>query len=101
MSNQTEKIPVPIHVTDEELIPYYATEFASGCDARSAIDRDLTIEPGTSAIVPTGIRLELPIGFEIQVRPRSGFAAKNQITILNTPGTIDSCLLYTSDAADE
>lgn len=88
MSNK--KISVPIHVTDEELIPHYATEFASGCDARAAIDKDLVIEAGTSAIVPTGIKVELPIGFEIQVRPRSGFAAKNQVTVLNTPGTIDS-----------
>jgi dUTP pyrophosphatase len=45
--------------------------------------------PGTSAIIPTGVKVELPEGYEIQVRPRSGFAAKNQITVLNTPGTID------------
>ncbi|OGN56789.1 MAG: deoxyuridine 5'-triphosphate nucleotidohydrolase [Chlamydiae bacterium RIFCSPHIGHO2_12_FULL_44_59] len=85
----TKKIPVPIYVVDEEYIPYYATECASGCDARAAIEAPLVVEPNTSAIVPTGIRVELPVGFEIQVRPRSGFAAKNQVTVLNSPGTID------------
>lgn len=84
------KIPVPIHVLDEELIPLYATPLASGCDARASIVEPLTISPGTSAIVPTGIKVALPDGYEIQVRPRSGFAAKNQVTVLNTPGTIDS-----------
>ncbi|MBU6383974.1 MAG: dUTP diphosphatase [Verrucomicrobia bacterium] len=87
MSN---KIAVPIHVLDEELIPAYATPFASGCDARASIAETLVIAPGSSAIVPTGIKVELPPGYEIQVRPRSGFAAKNQVTVLNTPGTIDS-----------
>ena len=87
MSN---KVPVPIHVLDEELIPAYATPFASGCDARASIPEAITIAPGTSAIVPTGIKVDLPSGYEIQVRPRSGFAAKNQVTVLNTPGTIDS-----------
>lgn len=85
-----EKIAVPIHVLDEELIPAYATPFASGCDARASIPEALVILPNASALVPTGIKVELPIGFEIQVRPRSGFAAKNQVTVLNTPGTIDS-----------
>jgi dUTP pyrophosphatase len=85
-----DKVPVPIQVLDEELIPLYATPFASGCDARASIQEPLTIAPNTSALVPTGIKLALPEGFEIQVRPRSGFAVKNQVTVLNTPGTIDS-----------
>jgi dUTP pyrophosphatase len=84
------KVPVSITVTDEELIPQYATPFASGCDARAAIEEPVTIASGTSAIIPTGIKVGLPDGYEIQVRPRSGFAAKNQVTVLNTPGTIDS-----------
>ncbi len=87
MSN---RISVPIHVLDDELIPAYATPFASGCDARASIPEAITIAPGTSALVPTGIKVALPEGYEIQVRPRSGFAAKNQVTVLNTPGTIDS-----------
>jgi dUTP pyrophosphatase len=84
------KVPVPIQVIDEELIPLYATPFASGCDARAAIAEPLIIAPGTSALVPAGIKVALPEGYEIQVRPRSGFAVKNQVTVLNTPGTIDS-----------
>lgn len=85
-----KKIPVPILTDDPELMPSYATESSSGADVRAAIQEPITILPGTSAIIPTGIKAELPIGFEIQVRPRSGYAAKNQVTILNTPGTIDS-----------
>lgn len=84
------KISVPIQVIDEELIPLYATQYASGCDARAAIAEPVRIEPASSAIIPTGVKVALPEGFEIQVRPRSGFAAKNQVTVLNTPGTIDS-----------
>lgn len=84
------KISVPIQLVDDELFPIYATPLASGADARAAIETAVTIAPGASAIIPTGLRLELPLGFEIQVRPRSGFAAKNQVTVLNTPGTIDS-----------
>lgn len=84
------KVSVPIQVLDEELIPLYATPYASGCDVRAAISAPMTIGAGESLIVPTGIRVELPEGYEIQVRPRSGFAAKHQITVLNTPGTIDS-----------
>lgn len=84
------KVPVSIQVTDPDLIPTYATPFASGCDARASITEPLTIAPGKSAIVPTGLKVGLPEGYEIQVRPRSGYAAKNQITVLNTPGTIDS-----------
>lgn len=86
----SKKIPVPIQVLDEELIPLYATPFASGCDARASLAAPLTLDPHTSALIPTGIKVALPEGYEIQVRPRSGFAAKNQVTVLNTPGTIDS-----------
>lgn len=84
------KVIVPIDVLDEELIPSYATPFAAGSDARASIQAPITIAPNTSAIIPTGIKVALPDGYEIQVRPRSGFAAKNQVTVLNTPGTIDS-----------
>jgi dUTP pyrophosphatase len=86
----SKKVPIPIHVLDEEFIPGYATPFASGCDARASLTAPMTIAPGQSALIPTGIKVALPEGFEIQVRPRSGFAAKNQVTVLNTPGTIDS-----------
>lgn len=86
----SKKIPVPIHVLDDELIPLYATPFASGSDVRASIDSPLAIQPGSSALIPTGIKVALPNGYEIQVRPRSGFALKNQVTVLNTPGTIDN-----------
>lgn len=84
-----KKVPVQILVTDDELIPLYATPFAAGCDARASVKEPVVVQPGTHAIIPCGIKLGIPDGYEIQVRPRSGFAAKNQVTVLNTPGTID------------
>lgn len=84
------KIPLPIQTEDPELVPAYSTPFASGADLRAAIREPVVLQPGTSAIIPTGVRVEIPEGYEIQIRPRSGFAAKNQLTVLNTPGTIDS-----------
>ncbi len=83
------KIPLPLQAVDDELVPVYATASASGADLRASIGEPITLAPGTSAIVPTGIRVEIPEGYEIQIRPRSGFAAKNQVTVLNAPGTID------------
>ena len=84
------KIPLPVQTEDEEFVPVYATSFASGADLRAALKEAVVLLPGTSAIIPTGIRFEIPEGYEIQIRPRSGFSAKNQLTVLNTPGTIDS-----------
>ena len=85
-----EKVNVPIQMSDPELTPKYATPSSSGCDARADLKDPVVIPAGASAIIPTGIRVELPDGYEIQVRPRSGLAAKHQITVLNTPGTIDA-----------
>lgn len=85
-----KKILLPVLAEDKELLPSYATPFAAGADLRASIVEPMTILPGTSAIVPTGIRLEIPEGYEVQIRPRSGFAAKNQVTVLNAPGTIDA-----------
>jgi dUTP pyrophosphatase len=68
--------------------PEYATEGSSGFDLRASESK--TIEPGNYEIIPTGLFFEIPENFEIQVRPRSGLAAKNGVTVLNTPGTIDS-----------
>lgn len=84
------KIPVPIQTADVELLPTYSTALSSGADVRASIAEPVVIAPGSSAIIPTGIRADLPEGYEIQIRPRSGYAAKNQVTVLNTPGTIDS-----------
>ena len=72
------------------LIPEYKTSGAAGADLCALLDAPLTIPAGRSAMVPTGLFFEIPEGYEVQVRPRSGLAAKNGITVLNTPGTIDS-----------
>ena len=72
------------------IIPEYKTAGAAGADLCALLDAPLTIPAGRSAMIPTGLFFEIPEGFEIQVRPRSGLAAKNGVTVLNTPGTIDS-----------
>jgi dUTP pyrophosphatase len=71
-------------------LPEYATEGSSGLDLRAAVEKDFVIEKGKFALVPTNLRVEIPLGYEIQVRPRSGLAAKFGIGVLNSPGTIDS-----------
>ncbi len=72
------------------VIPEYKTKGAAGADLCALLDAPLTIPAGKFAMVPTGLFFEIPEGYEVQVRPRSGLAAKNGITVLNTPGTIDS-----------
>jgi dUTP pyrophosphatase len=71
-------------------VPRYSSEFASGADVQAAIDSELVIESGGRALIPTGLALEIPIGYEVQVRSRSGLASKYGIMCLNSPGTIDS-----------
>jgi len=71
-------------------IPKYETEGSSGLDLAAKLDKDVNINPGEVEIIPTGLAVSIPKGFEIQIRPRSGLAAKNKISVLNTPGTIDS-----------
>jgi dUTP pyrophosphatase len=71
-------------------LPDYMTERAAGMDLRAAVEGEVTLAPGERALVPTGIRIALPEGYEAQVRPRSGLAAKHGVTVLNTPGTIDA-----------
>jgi dUTP pyrophosphatase len=73
-------------------LPAYATEEAAGMDVRAAVaaDREMVVLPGRRVLVPTGFVMEIPVGYEVQVRPRSGLALKHGITCLNTPGTIDS-----------
>lgn len=70
--------------------PFYATEESAGIDLIAAIDQDIVIKPMQRILVPNGFKMELPKGFEAQIRPRSGLAFKNGITVLNSPGTIDS-----------
>jgi len=71
-------------------LPDYATAAAAGADLLAAIDQDIELAPLERKIVPTGISIALPVGFEAQVRPRSGLAAKNGVTVVNTPGTVDA-----------
>ncbi len=71
-------------------LPKYETNGSSGMDLAANINTDILIDPGKTAIIPTGLALSIPKGFEIQIRPRSGLAAKKKITVLNTPGTIDA-----------
>ncbi|HJK86220.1 MAG TPA: dUTP diphosphatase [Candidatus Megaira endosymbiont of Nemacystus decipiens] len=71
-------------------MPHYSTESSAGMDLRAAIDQDVVIKSGEVKIIPTGIALALPENTEAQIRPRSGLAAKNSVTVLNTPGTIDA-----------
>jgi dUTP pyrophosphatase len=89
-----EKIDIKIQRIEELFLdiplPEYATHGSSGLDLRAAIENDLIIPAGKIGLLPTNIRVEIPEGFEIQVRPRSGLAAKYGIGILNSPGTIDS-----------
>lgn len=71
-------------------LPAYASPGSAGLDLRAAVDSDLILDPGGRTVVPTGLVLELPAGFEAQVRPRSGLALKHGVTVANAPGTIDS-----------
>jgi dUTP pyrophosphatase len=71
-------------------LPKYETDGSSGMDLAANIDQEIEINPGKSAIIPTGLAVSIPKNYEIQIRPRSGLAAKNQISVLNTPGTIDA-----------
>lgn len=71
-------------------LPHYATEHAAGMDLCAAVAEPLMIAPGRHALVPTGLSIALPEGFEAQVRPRSGLAFKHGVTVLNSPGTIDA-----------
>ena len=71
-------------------LPSYKTDGASGMDLMACIEKPLNLEPGKSCLIPTGLSVAFPSDYEIQIRPRSGLAAKKNISVLNTPGTIDS-----------
>ena len=89
-----EQIQIKIqHVTNlfsDIPLPEYATDGSSGLDLRAAVESEIKIEKGKVGLVPTNLRVEIPAGYEIQIRPRSGLAVKNGIGVLNSPGTIDS-----------
>ncbi len=77
-------------LSKEISLPKYETAGSSGMDLAANIADNISIDPGKTAIIPTGLALSVPKGFEVQIRPRSGLAAKKKISVLNTPGTIDS-----------
>ena len=98
------EITVRCLVKDGASLPEYTTEGAAGADVRAFLDAPVIIPSGERRLIPTGITVEIPAGYEIQVRPRSGLALQNGITVMNTPGTIDSdyrgeigIVLYNSD----
>ncbi|MGD8427823.1 MAG: dUTP diphosphatase [Balneolaceae bacterium] len=86
MKVEFKKLP---HAEDLPL-PSYESEFAAGMDIRAAIEESIELKPGMRKLIPTGLQMALPKGYEAQIRPRSGLAYRNGITMLNTPGTIDS-----------
>lgn len=71
-------------------LPEYATEYSAGLDLKANIESDVTLQPLERALIPTGLYIELPQGYEAQIRPRSGLALKHGLTVLNSPGTIDA-----------
>ena len=77
-------------LSKEVPLPKYETDGSSGLDIAANINKNNEIKPGKSEIIPTGLAVAIPKNFEIQIRPRSGLASKNQISVLNTPGTIDA-----------
>jgi dUTP pyrophosphatase len=76
--------------TEDIPLPQYMTEHAAGMDVYAAVTEEITLRPGDTNLVPTGMSIEVPVGYEAQIRPRSGLALKHSIGILNSPGTIDA-----------
>lgn len=81
---------INIQNMSQNSLPTYATEGSAGMDLRANLEEDVILKPFERALIPTGLRIELPLGYEAQVRPRSGLAAKHGLTVLNSPGTIDA-----------
>src|SRR5574344_2110024 len=87
---ELNKIEIRCTAQTGATLPAYKTAGAAGADICAFVEKDLVIKPGKVALVPTGLCFEIPAGYDVPVRPRSGLAAKNGVTVLNTPGTIDS-----------
>ncbi len=85
-----EEIEVEILLEEMATTPVYGSEEAAGADFTAAIEAPITLKPGERKLIPTGTRLKIPKGYEMQVRPRSGLALKHGISVVNSPGTIDS-----------
>ncbi len=85
-----EIVKVICKAEDKEFLPVYSSAEAAGADLKACIQDDIVLNPGQRYLVPTGISIQLPAGYEAQIRPRSGLAIKYGISLVNTPGTIDS-----------
>ena len=81
---------IQVHYSGKHALPQFETTQSAGMDLRANIDAPVVLQPGDRALIPTGIKMALPDGFEAQIRPRSGLAYKHGITVLNSPGTIDA-----------
>ena len=105
-NDEIESMKVKVINKSGNALPAYATEFSAGLDVRSNNTETIELKPLGRAIVPTGLYLEIPAGYEVQVRPRSGLAAKKGVTVLNAPGTIDAdyrgevCVILVNLGAD-
>jgi dUTP pyrophosphatase len=88
--NEVEIDIVRLPGCDDLPLPRYMTEHSAGMDICAAVDREITIPPGQREVIPTGMVIALPAGYEAQIRPRSGLALKHGITLVNSPGTIDA-----------
>ncbi|MDB2613711.1 dUTP diphosphatase [Chlamydiales bacterium] len=88
--DEDNHILIPTLAENESDLPTYASKEAAGADLKADINSPIVIKPGDTALIPTGIRVAIPIGYEIQIRPRSGLALKHGVTVLNSPGTIDA-----------
>lgn len=87
---EVSSIALRVVATDPRWLPSYQSSGASGADLLAALETPVDIEPGKVSLIPTGLFLEVPEGYEVQIRPRSGLAFKSQVGVLNSPGTIDS-----------
>ena len=88
--NPVNQIDIKCLSENGAVVPSYETIGSAGADIRAFLEESVTIKPFERAMIPTGLKSEIPLGYEMQIRPRSGLAAKSGITVLNTPGTIDS-----------
>jgi dUTP pyrophosphatase len=91
MSVVDVKVKTLQHYDDSFDLPFYATEGAAGADIRASLPekKSLIVKPGERVLVPTGLSMEIPMGYEVQVRPRSGLSLKSSLMVVNSPGTID------------
>ena len=85
-----EIVKVICKASDKDFLPVYSSAEAAGADLRACVQEDIVLKPGQRYLVPTGLSIQLPVGYEAQIRPRSGLAIKNGISLVNAPGTIDS-----------